>query len=106
MHSQVPTYMYIHCASFVGGQVFYTCTSHDRFYDVSGRINCLPLQILLANFLAQTEALMRGKTRGEAREELLKAGVSGEKLNALIPHKVRGSQFQSISDHLLCSLHT
>ena len=47
---------------------------------------------------------MRGKTRGEAREELLKAGVSGEKLNALIPHKVRGSQFQSISDHLLCSI--
>ena len=47
-----------------------------------------PLQILLANFLAQTEALMRGKTRGEARDELLKAGMKGEKLNALVPHKV------------------
>ena len=46
------------------------------------------LQILLANFLAQTEALMRGKTRGEAREELVKAGMKGDQLNALIPHKV------------------
>lgn len=46
------------------------------------------MQILLANFLAQTEALMRGKTRGEAREELVKAGMKGEQLNALIPHKV------------------
>lgn len=45
-------------------------------------------EILLANFLAQTEALMRGKTRGEAREELVKAGMKGEQLNALIPHKV------------------
>ena len=50
--------------------------------------DCLPLQILLANFLAQTEALMRGKTRGEAREELVKAGMKGDELNALIPHKV------------------
>lgn len=48
----------------------------------------IPMQILLANFLAQTEALMRGKTRGEAREELVKAGMKGEQLNALIPHKV------------------
>ena len=31
---------------------------------------------------------MRGKTRGEAREELLKTGMKGEQLNALIPHKV------------------
>ena len=47
------------------------------------------LQILLANFLAQTEALMRGKTRGEAREELLKAGVKGPALDSLLPHKVK-----------------
>jgi glucose-6-phosphate isomerase len=45
-------------------------------------------EILLANFLAQTEALMRGKTRGEAREELVKAGMKGDELNALIPHKI------------------
>ena len=45
-------------------------------------------QILLANFLAQTEALMRGKTRGEARDELVKAGIRGEKLQNIQPHKV------------------
>ena len=31
---------------------------------------------------------MRGKTRGEARDELVKSGVTGEKLNMIIPHKV------------------
>ena len=45
-------------------------------------------QILLANFLAQTEALMRGKTRGEARDELVKAGIRGERLQNIQPHKV------------------
>lgn len=44
--------------------------------------------LLLANFLAQTEALMRGKTEGEAREELRAAGVSGDELERLLPHKV------------------
>ena len=34
---------------------------------------------------------MRGKTRGEARDELLKAGMKGDALNALIPHKVWGA---------------
>ncbi len=43
---------------------------------------------LLANCLAQTEALMRGKTRAEARVELIAAGLSGEALEALLPHKV------------------
>ncbi|XP_064394485.1 glucose-6-phosphate isomerase-like [Halichondria panicea] len=45
-------------------------------------------EILLANFLAQTEALMRGKTRGEARDELVKVGVKGPELDALLPHKI------------------
>ena len=31
---------------------------------------------------------MRGKTRGEARDELVKAGVTGETLNKILPHKV------------------
>jgi glucose-6-phosphate isomerase len=44
--------------------------------------------ILLSNFFAQTEALMRGKTPDEVRAELVKDGVSGEKLEKLIPHKV------------------
>jgi glucose-6-phosphate isomerase len=44
--------------------------------------------ILLSNFFAQTEALMKGKTEAEARSELEAAGVSGEALAALLPHKV------------------
>jgi len=45
-------------------------------------------KILLANFLAQTQALMLGKTREEARAELEKQGLSGEALEDLLPHKV------------------
>ncbi len=44
--------------------------------------------ILLANFFAQTEALMKGKTEEEARAELVAQGVSGARLDALVPHKV------------------
>lgn len=44
--------------------------------------------ILLANFLAQTEALMRGKTEAEVRGELTAQGLSGNALEALVPHKV------------------
>ncbi len=39
--------------------------------------------ILLSNFLAQTEALMRGKTTAEARVELRRQGVKGEQLELL-----------------------
>ncbi len=45
-------------------------------------------QILLSNFFAQTEALMKGKTADEARAELMAAGMSGDALEKLIPHKV------------------
>jgi glucose-6-phosphate isomerase len=44
--------------------------------------------ILLSNFFAQTEALMRGKTHDEVRKELEKDGLTGEALEKLIPHKV------------------
>lgn len=44
--------------------------------------------ILLSNFFAQTEALMKGKTADEVREELKAQGMSGEKLEKLVPHKV------------------
>ncbi|MDX8379055.1 MAG: glucose-6-phosphate isomerase [Gallionella sp.] len=44
--------------------------------------------ILLANCFAQTEALMKGKTPAEAREELTAQGLAGETLEALLPHKV------------------
>lgn len=45
-------------------------------------------KILMANFLAQTEALMKGKTSEEAEAELKASGVSGEKLAQLTSHKV------------------
>ena len=44
--------------------------------------------ILLANCFAQTEALMRGKTEAEARQELQRAGLTGEQLERLLPHKI------------------
>ena len=43
---------------------------------------------LLANFLAQTEALAFGKTEDEARAELEATGLSGPDLEALLPHKL------------------
>ncbi|KAM3608716.1 uncharacterized protein V6R79_003524 [Siganus canaliculatus] len=45
-------------------------------------------KILVANFLAQTEALMKGKTPDEARKELQASGLSGAALDQLLPHKV------------------
>jgi glucose-6-phosphate isomerase len=44
--------------------------------------------ILLSNFFAQTEALMKGKTESEVRSELQAQGLSGDALEALVPHKV------------------
>ena len=43
--------------------------------------------ILVANCIAQAEALMRGKTAQEARRELEQAGVPEERLSTLVPHK-------------------
>ncbi len=45
-------------------------------------------KILLANFLAQTQALMLGKTKEQARAELIKQGLQGDSLENLLPHKV------------------
>ncbi|KAM4614562.1 glucose-6-phosphate isomerase [Discoglossus pictus] len=45
-------------------------------------------KILIANFLAQTEALMKGKSTEEAKKELEASGLSGEPLAKLLPHKV------------------
>jgi glucose-6-phosphate isomerase len=44
--------------------------------------------MLLANFFAQTEALMRGKTAAEVRAELQAGGLSGDALERLLPHKL------------------
>lgn len=49
---------------------------------------CDHQSILLANGLAQSEALMKGKTAEEVREELVKEGYEGKALDALLPHKV------------------
>lgn len=43
---------------------------------------------LLANFFAQTEALMNGKTAAEAQEELVKQGLNQEQINRLLPFKL------------------
>jgi glucose-6-phosphate isomerase len=45
-------------------------------------------QLLLANFFAQTEALMNGKTIEQVKEELKNSGLDEEKINEISPHKV------------------
>jgi glucose-6-phosphate isomerase len=44
-------------------------------------------EILLANFFAQTEALMRGKTPEEARAELTAQKLAAARIEQLVPHK-------------------
>ncbi len=45
-------------------------------------------RILLANFFAQTEALMKGKSADEARAELEREGLEDAAIERLLPHKV------------------
>lgn len=45
-------------------------------------------QKLIANFIAQTEALMKGKTKEEAYAELIKSGLSDDEAARLAPAKV------------------
>ncbi|QKZ14375.1 glucose-6-phosphate isomerase [Spirosoma sp. KUDC1026] len=45
-------------------------------------------KILMANYFAQTEALMNGKTEDEAAEELRKSGKSEDEIQALAPFKM------------------
>lgn len=48
---------------------------------------------LMANFFAQTEALMNGKTHEEARADLANSGKSQEEIEKLLPFKVfRGNK--------------
>ncbi|MDX8396258.1 MAG: glucose-6-phosphate isomerase [Mariprofundaceae bacterium] len=67
--------------------------------------------ILLSNYFAQAEALMLGKNENEVRQELEKEGLSGEGLEALLPHKVfpgnkpsNSILFQRLSPQALGSL--
>jgi glucose-6-phosphate isomerase len=45
-------------------------------------------RLLIANCLAQSAALMRGKDAGRVRAELIRQGLSGAALEAAIPHRV------------------
>jgi glucose-6-phosphate isomerase len=45
-------------------------------------------RLLVANFIAQTEALMRGKSESEVRRELERQGLGADALERLLPHKV------------------
>ncbi|EGC38839.1 glucose-6-phosphate isomerase [Dictyostelium purpureum] len=45
-------------------------------------------QILLSNFFAQTEALMKGKNHDEVAAELKKEGLSEERIKEILPHKI------------------
>ncbi len=45
-------------------------------------------EVLLSNYFAQTEALMRGKDEAEARAELHASGMNAKEIEALLPHKV------------------
>ncbi|KAG7218062.1 hypothetical protein INR49_020651 [Caranx melampygus] len=62
--------------------------------------------ILVANFLAQTEALMKGKTADEARKELEAAGMKGDALEKLLPHKVFQGINQATRSSSRSSLHS
>lgn len=44
--------------------------------------------LLLSNFLAQTQALMRGRTETEARAEMAAQGLSEAEIDRLAPHRV------------------
>jgi glucose-6-phosphate isomerase len=45
-------------------------------------------EILISNFLAQTEALMRGKTQEEVLKELKESGMKDDQVKHIAPHKV------------------
>lgn len=55
-------------------------------------VSCNPVgrhhQLLLANFFAQTEALMNGKTEEQVRSELDAAGMSPSDIDFQAPHRV------------------
>jgi glucose-6-phosphate isomerase len=67
--------------------------------------------ILLSNFFAQTEALMKGKTADEVRAELKGSSLTGAKLDSLVEQKVfQGNKptnsimFQKLTPRTLGSL--
>ena len=61
-------------ADFIGA-----VNSHNRLGDHHAK--------LMANFFAQTEALMRGRTAEEARAEMEAAGMAPDRVEELVPHR-------------------
>ena len=68
-------------------------------------------KILMANYFAQTEALMNGKTEAEAADELRKSGKSEEAIKELAPFKAFSGNrptnsilFKKLTPHTLGSL--
>jgi len=45
-------------------------------------------RLLIANFLAQTEALVRGKTEAEAKNTLEQSGLTEDEIEKILPHKI------------------
>jgi glucose-6-phosphate isomerase len=45
-------------------------------------------KILFSNYIAQSEALMRGKNEAEARADMVAEGLSGAEIEQLLPHKI------------------
>jgi glucose-6-phosphate isomerase len=67
--------------------------------------------ILLSNFFAQTEALLKGKTREQVIKELQAEGKDKEEIESLYPHKVFGGNrptnsilFKKLTPRVLGSL--
>jgi glucose-6-phosphate isomerase len=54
-------------------------------------------QLLLANCLAQSEALMKGRTLEEARAQMLAKGMSQEDVDRIAPHRVFSGNRPSIT---------
>ncbi|XP_050434361.1 glucose-6-phosphate isomerase [Adelges cooleyi] len=63
-------------ADFIAPAVTHNCISDGIHH-----------KILMANFLAQTEALMKGKTPDEARKELEGSNLETKELEKLVAHK-------------------
>lgn len=60
------------------------------FIVASNGLDNMPVhhEILLANCIAQTEALLRGKSAEEVRKELVARGMQGDEIERLTPHRV------------------
>ena len=54
-------------------------------------------QLLISNCLAQSEALMRGRTLDEARAQLVKGGMDPAKAEMLAPHRVFSGNRPSVT---------